>query len=51
MLYEVITISLTAKEYALLEFFMLNPNRIISKAEIAEKIWEIDFNTGTNFIA
>jgi len=45
-----VNISLTAKEYALLEFFMLNPNRIISKAEIAEKIWEIDFNTGTNFI-
>jgi two-component system copper resistance phosphate regulon response regulator CusR len=43
-------IELTAKEFALLEFLLLNKGRVISKAEIAEKIWEITFDTGTNVI-
>jgi DNA-binding response OmpR family regulator len=43
-------IDLTAKEYALLEYFMANRNRIISKEEIAEKVWKLDFDTGTNII-
>lgn len=43
-------IELTAKEYGLLEYLMLNKGRVISKAEIAEKIWQINFNTGTNVI-
>jgi two-component system, OmpR family, copper resistance phosphate regulon response regulator CusR len=43
-------IPLTAKEYALLEYFMRNPNKIVSKDEIAEKVWDIRFNTGTNII-
>ncbi|MDB5134039.1 MAG: response regulator transcription factor [Mucilaginibacter sp.] len=43
-------ITLTAKEYTLLELFMQNPNKILSREYIAEKVWEIDFDTGTNFI-
>jgi len=43
-------IALTAKEYALLELLALNKNRVLSKAEIAEKIWNITFDTGTNVI-
>jgi len=43
-------ISLTAKEYALLEFFMQNPNKILSREYIAEKVWGIVFDTHTNFI-
>jgi two-component system, OmpR family, copper resistance phosphate regulon response regulator CusR len=43
-------ISLTAKEFLLLEFFMKNTGRVISKAELAENIWEITFDTGTNII-
>jgi len=43
-------IELTAKEFMLLEFFMRNPDRIISRTEIAEKIWEVSFDTGTNVI-
>ncbi|MFH0867312.1 MAG: response regulator transcription factor [Bacteroidota bacterium] len=43
-------ISLTAKEFSLLEFFMKNTGRVISKAELAENIWEITFDTGTNII-
>lgn len=43
-------ITLTAKEFALLELFVLNKNKVLSKAEIAEKIWSITFDTGTNVI-
>ena len=43
-------ILLTAKEFSLLQFFMENIGRVISKVEIAEKIWDITFDTGTNVI-
>ncbi|ADQ17341.1 response regulator transcription factor [Leadbetterella byssophila] len=43
-------ITLTAKEFSLLEFFMSNVGRVISKVELAEKIWDITFDTGTNVI-
>ena len=43
-------IQLTAKEYALLEFFMRNPERLLSRALISERVWDIDFDTGTNVV-
>lgn len=43
-------IVLTAKEFALLEFLILNKNKVLSKVEIAEKVWDITFDTGTNVI-
>jgi two-component system copper resistance phosphate regulon response regulator CusR len=43
-------IVLTAKEYALLELFMRSPNKVLSREYIAEQVWGIDFDTGTNFI-
>ena len=43
-------ITLTAKEFNLLAFFMRNPGRVISKVELAEKIWDVTFDTGTNVI-
>jgi two-component system, OmpR family, copper resistance phosphate regulon response regulator CusR len=43
-------IDLTAKEFALLEFFMKNKGRIVNRIEIAEQIWDITFETGTNVI-
>lgn len=43
-------IILTAKEYALLELLTVNKNKVISKVEIAEKIWDINFDSGTNVI-
>lgn len=45
-----IPIELTAKEFALLELLLINKGKVISRAEIAEKIWEITFDTGTNVI-
>jgi DNA-binding response OmpR family regulator len=41
---------LTAKEFGLLEYFIRNQGRVISKAELAEKIWDVTFDTGTNVI-
>jgi len=43
-------IILTPREFALLEFFLRNPGRVLSKTEIAEKVWDVDFDTGTNVI-
>lgn len=43
-------IDLTPKEFALMEYFIRHRERVISKMEIAEKVWDIDFETGTNVI-
>lgn len=44
------TIELTGKEFDLLELLMLNKGKVISRAEIAEKVWDITFDTGTNVV-
>lgn len=44
------SIDLTAKEFSLLEFLLRNKNRVVSRAEISEKVWDIHFDTGTNVI-
>ena len=44
------TISLTAKEFSLLEFLMKNKGRVISRPEIAEHVWDVTFDTGTNVV-
>lgn len=43
-------VDLTAKEYALLEYLALNEGKVISRLELTEKIWGIDFDTGTNVV-
>lgn len=43
-------ISLTAKEYALLEFLMRNQNRIVNRGEIAEHVWDENFDPLSNII-
>lgn len=45
-----ISITLTAKEFQLLEYFMRNRNRLVSRVDIAEKVWDLDFDTRTNVI-
>ena len=42
------SIDLTAKEFSLLEFLLRNKNKVVSRAEISEKVWDIHFDTGTN---
>ncbi len=43
-------ITLTAKEYALLEYFMLNANQVITRTMISEHVWKEDFDSFTNVI-
>ncbi|HEX5654418.1 MAG TPA: response regulator transcription factor [Chitinophagaceae bacterium] len=44
------TVTLTAKEFQLLEYLMRNKNRVVSRADIALNVWDIDFDTRTNVI-
>ncbi len=43
-------IDLTSKEYALLEYFMRNAGRVLTRPMIAEHVWNLDFDTYTNVI-
>ena len=43
-------IDLTAKEYALLEFFMRNPNQVLTRTTLAEHVWDYVFDSFTNII-
>ncbi|WBS75435.1 response regulator transcription factor [Elizabethkingia meningoseptica] len=43
-------VKLTPKEFNLLKFMLENTERVLSRSEIAEKVWETHFDTGTNFI-
>lgn len=43
-------INLTAKEYALLEYLMINHNRVVSRVDISERIWDSDIDPASNTI-
>jgi two-component system, OmpR family, copper resistance phosphate regulon response regulator CusR len=43
-------ISVTAKEYALLEFLMLNQNRVVNREQIAQHVWDENFDPFSNII-
>jgi heavy metal response regulator len=43
-------IELTAKEYALLEFFLRRQGQVLSRPVIAQHVWGVDFDTFTNVI-
>lgn len=43
-------IELSAKEFVLLELFLRNPNRLLTRQYIAEQAWDINFERGTNVI-
>lgn len=47
---DAVLLSLTATEYKLLEYFMRNPNKVLSRMEILEHVWDINFNLGTNVV-
>ena len=44
------SINLTAKEFQLLEYLLVNKNKVVSRNDIAMNVWEIDFDTNTNVI-
>jgi len=43
-------IDLTPKEFALLKLLLQNKGRVITRLDIAEKVWDVTFDTGTNVI-
>ncbi len=43
-------IALTPREFSLMEYFLRHPGRVISKHEISERVWNLNFDTGTNVI-
>lgn len=47
---EGVTINLTPKEFNLLHFMMQNPERLLTRDEIADNVWGNNFDTGTNYI-
>ncbi len=43
-------IELTSKEYTILEFFARNPNRVLTRTQIAEHVWDYDFVSMSNIV-
>lgn len=43
-------IELTSKEYALLEYFMRNPDRVLTRTMISEHVWDYHFDSMTNVV-
>lgn len=43
-------IELTTREYALMEYLMLNKGKIISRVDISERVWNLSFDSNTNVI-
>lgn len=44
------SLRLTAREYFLLEYLVTNRGRVVSRIELLEKVWTVDFDPGTNVI-
>jgi len=45
-----IPITLTAREFALLQYFLRNKGRVVSRVDIIEQVWETSFDTGSNVV-
>ncbi|WP_288426092.1 response regulator transcription factor [uncultured Spirosoma sp.] len=43
-------IDLTTREYALMEYLMLNKGKVISRVDISERVWNLNFDSNTNVI-
>lgn len=43
-------VQLTVREFALLEFFLQNPTRVLTRTQISEKIWDCHFDMETNLV-
>jgi DNA-binding response OmpR family regulator len=44
------SIELTATEFRLLEYFLQNPKKVLSRMDILEKVWGYDFNMNTKVV-
>ena len=45
-----VQVTLTATEFELLRFFMRNPRRVLSKAQILDRVWQYDFGGQANIV-
>jgi DNA-binding response OmpR family regulator len=45
-----VELTLTAKEFALLEYLIVNRWTTIARKELLEKVWRLDFDPGTNIV-
>ena len=45
-----VKIDLTPREFTLLDYFMRNPGRVLTRTMIAERVWDYSFDTSTNVI-
>ncbi|MFV2006749.1 MAG: response regulator transcription factor [Longimicrobiales bacterium] len=43
-------LTLTPREFGLLEYFLLNPGRVVRRTELLERVWEMLFDPGTNVV-
>jgi len=43
-------LDLTPKEFQLLEFFLLNPERVVRRTELLEKVWDLHFDPMSNVV-
>lgn len=43
-------IALTSKEYALLEYFLRNPGQVLTRSQIADHVWNYDFDYDSNVV-
>jgi DNA-binding response OmpR family regulator len=43
-------IKLTSTEYRLLEYLLINQRRVVSRVDILENVWDINFDMGTNVV-
>jgi two-component system copper resistance phosphate regulon response regulator CusR len=43
-------VELTKREFLLLEHLLINCNRVVSKTEITDKVWDLNFDSGSNVI-
>lgn len=45
-----VPVKLSAKEFALLEFMMRNPNKLLTRSMISESVWDMNYDMGSNVI-
>ncbi|QEM10006.1 response regulator transcription factor [Mucilaginibacter rubeus] len=41
---------LSNREFSLLEFLLSNPNKVVTKSQILEKVWDMNFDPGSNVV-
>ena len=45
-----VPVELTSKEFSVLEYFVRNPNRVLTRSQIAEHVWDYDFVAMSNIV-